>query len=345
MAYLAGKIVLDVDAGAPNNGRADESSVGNITRVKQMRIGREIYPYVSAQALRRWWRDSLPAQEKRSPVIRSGTGKKQQAYTKGRPDLYLDDDLFGYMVALKGASTQRDTVLATGTAIAVAPRFPVEDFGTMSRGFAVGDNPVLHEHEFYSAELAADVLLDLPRIGVFEVDGSGLKVALTGESIAEAKTAGAEEHTLRGISALRLPLAERRRRAAVVLQALASLQGGAKQALHYGDRAPAFVLLAPLKGGINPFTRIFQAVGAKTVFEPGVLREEIGAWDDELDGPVRIGWAPGFLGEQREQAKRELKDLIDAGTLLIEHPRVVLGGLAEEITAGGRDAWFEDPAR
>jgi CRISPR-associated protein Cst2 len=65
--------------------------------VKKLRVGRDVHPYVSAQAFRRWVRDSLPPGEPRSPVTREGQGKKQQAYTAGRPDLYLDDDLFGYM--------------------------------------------------------------------------------------------------------------------------------------------------------------------------------------------------------------------------------------------------------
>ena len=107
MTYLAGKVALDITAGAPNNGRGED----NTGVVKKLRIGREAYPYVSAQAFRRWVRDSLPAAEPRSPVTREGQGKKQQAYTDGRPDLYLDDDLFGYMVAIKGENFQRDTVL------------------------------------------------------------------------------------------------------------------------------------------------------------------------------------------------------------------------------------------
>src|SRR5262245_10026793 len=98
MTFLVGKVVLDVDAGAPNNGRGGEDNVGV---VKAMRVGRETYPYVSAQAFRRWLRDSLPASEPRSNVTRSGSGK-QQAFTDGRPDRFLDDDLFGYMVAVKG---------------------------------------------------------------------------------------------------------------------------------------------------------------------------------------------------------------------------------------------------
>lgn len=341
MSYLVGKIVLDVTAGAPNNGLGED----NVARVKQLRVGRDIHPYVSAQAFRRWVRDSLPAGEPVSPVIRSGSGQKQQAYTQGRPDLYLDDDLFGYMVAVKGDKTktcQRDTVLATGTFVSVAPRRPDRDFGTMSRGFAAGENPVLHGHEFYSAELAGDVLLDLPRIGVFETDGTGLKVALPEPAAKQAREAGAEEVGFRGTSALRLSIAERRRRAALLLRTLSAVRGGAKQSLHYGDRTPALVLLAPVKGGINPFTRVLGARMDRTQFDAAVLRAEIEAWSDELDGPVLLGWAPGFLGAQRDQVRSELDDLIGAGVLVLDHPRLVLNTLAGQIERGERDSWFED---
>jgi CRISPR-associated protein Cst2 len=342
MSHLVGKIVLDVVAGAPNNGLGED----NVAKVKQLRVGRDVHPYVSAQAFRRWLRDSLPAAEPVSPVVRSGSGQKQQAYTHGRPDLYLDDDLFGYMVAVKGDKTktcQRDTVLATGTFVSVAPRSPQRDFGTMSRGFGAGENPVLHGHEFYSAELAGDVLLDLPRIGVFETDGTGLKVALPEPAAKEAQENGAEPVTFRGSSALRLAIDERRRRAALLLRTLTAVRGGAKQSMHYGDRTPALVLLAPVKGGINPFTRVMGVRGDRARFDAGVLRAEIEAWADELDGPVLLGWAPGFLGDQRDQVRTELADLITAETMVVDHPRVLLGRLAEQIERGERDDWFEDP--
>lgn len=342
MSFLVGKIVLDIDAGAPNNGRGAD----NIGQVKAMRVGRDLYPYVSAQAFRRWLRDTLATEEPASPVTRSGSGARQQAYSEGRPDRFLDDDLFGYMVAVKGGgSTQRDTVLATGTLVSVTPQPPERDFGTMSRGFPVGANPVIHEHEHYTADLAGDLLLDLPRVGVFETDGSGLKVSLVGAAVGEAVAAGAEPTPFRGNSALRLPIVERRRRAAAVLRALASLRGGAKQSLHYGDRTPALVVLAPMKGGVNPFTRVVAARNGRTFFATGVLREELEAWADELDGPVLIGWAPGFLGEQRANASEDLADLTGAGRVSIAHPRIMLTGLAERIESGQHDEWFEDPKR
>jgi CRISPR-associated protein Cst2 len=251
------------------------------------------------------------------------------------------------MVAVKDAkgTCQRDTVLATGTLVAVTPGQPKEDFGTMSRGFAAGENPVLHAHEFYTATLAGDLLLDLPRIGTFEIDGSGLKVALTAQAASEARQAGAEEATLRDMSCLRLALPERRRRAVLLLRTLASVRGGAKQSLHYGDRTPALLLLAPMKGGVNPFTRIFSSKDGRTVFRADVLREEIAAWSDELDGPLLLGWAPGFLGDQRARAVESLADLISDKILVIDHPRTVLQTLAGQIENGDHDEWFEEPKR
>lgn len=341
MSFLVGKIVLDIDAGAPNNGRGAD----NIGEVKSLRVGRDVFPYISAQAFRRWLRDTIATEQPASPVTRSGSGAKQQAYSSGRPDLYLDDDLFGYMVALKNANTQRDTVLATGTLVSVSPQRPTTDFGTMSRDFPAGENPVIHEHQLYTADVAGDLLLDLPRVGVFDTDGSGLKINLAAAAISEAVAAGAEQTTLRGNAALRLSIAERRRRVAVLLRALSALRGGAKQALHYGDRTPALILLAPMKGGVNPFTRVITTRDGRTFFDTKVLAEEMREWSDERDGPVLIGWAPGFLGEQRELAIEALTEQIAAKTLTIEHPRKMLTALADRIDSGAHDEWFEDPKR
>jgi CRISPR-associated protein Cst2 len=339
VTYLTGKIALDITAGAPNNGRGED----NVGVVKKLWAGRDAYPYVSAQAFRRWIRDSVPAGEPRSPVIREGQGKKQQAYTAGRPDLYFDDDLFGYMVAVKGENFQRDTVFATGTLVSVAPRRPERDFGTMSRGFPVDVHPVIHEHELYSAELAGDILLDLPRVGTFEQEGGGLRRALRSDAAAEALAAGACETRFRDISSVRLPLPERRRRAAVLLRTLAEVRGGAQRALHYGDRSPAFVLLAPLKGGNNPFTRVLHVKDHTVRFNEQGFAEELGAWAGELDGPVLIGWSPGFLGDQREHARTMLAEEIGNSQVVIDHPRTMLRALANDIESGKHDGWFEDP--
>lgn len=59
-----------------------------------------VIPYVSSQCFKKHWRETLPFTP--SPIIRERDSKgqeKNQAYTSGDPMKYVDDDLFGYMIA------------------------------------------------------------------------------------------------------------------------------------------------------------------------------------------------------------------------------------------------------
>lgn len=353
MAYLAGKIVLAVEAGAPNNAKGE----GTTGRVKATRVRGRTYPYVSAQAFRRWWRDTMTAQGSvTSPTERVGKaqGKAQKATTAADPIQYLDDDLFGFMKATArgddAATTLRDSPLMLGTLLSVEPARPTEDYGVMSRGIP---EPVLHSHEFYTADLAAPLLLDLPRIGTFtfaSANGSGRPNYLDEKSalaMAAAVKAGASTVTFRGQGAIRLPLDVRRERAAVLLEGLADLAGGAKKALHYGDRIPALIALVPMAGGINPLGFVIDGAedGSGLRVRADVLRRELAAWDTEWESPVRIGWRPGFRDVLRKEFEKELAEEIDDGWIVLDHPRTLLRDLAADIRAGQHDAWFDDPSR
>ncbi|ABW10835.1 CRISPR-associated autoregulator, DevR family [Parafrankia sp. EAN1pec] len=352
MAYLAGKIVVPVEAGAPNNGRG-EATTG---RVKKTRIRGATYPYVSAQAFRRWVRDTMTASGSvPSPTVRVGKAqnKAQKATTAADPIQYADDDLFGFMKA--GAkddapTTVRDSPFMVGTLLSVEKVWLTEDFGVMSRGIP---EPVLHGHEFYTADLAAPFLLDVPRVGTFTLPGtggSGRPNYLTEKdalSMAEAVRAGATSVTFRGSSAVRLPLPARRERVAVLLDALAELAGGAKQALHYGDRSAALFALVPMAGGVNPLGFVIGGAedGSGLRVSGEVLREELAAWEGEYEPPVLIGWRPGFRDELRKQFEEEVADEVDRGAVLIGHPRTVLLDLARRVRGGDHDGWFDDPTR
>ncbi|QSI46792.1 type I-B CRISPR-associated protein Cas7/Cst2/DevR [Thermobispora bispora] len=354
MAYLAGKIVLAVHAGAPNNGKGDGSTT---TPVKKARVRGKTYPYVSAQAFRRWLRDTMTAMGAvASPTERVGKaqGKAQKATTEANPIKYADDDLFGYMKATAKAAdtatTLRDSPFMVGTFMAVEPAPPTPDFGVMSRGI---DEPVLHSHEFYTADLAAPFLLDLPRVGTFTLpgpNGAGRANYLdekTTLALAEAVQAGAVATTFRGSRAIRLPLEIRRERVALLLDALAALTGGAKKALHYGDRTPALVAVVAMSGGVNPLGFVIDGAedGSGLQVRADVLRQELAAWDGEWQPPVRFGWRPGFRNSVREEFEKGLGDLLDAGQVTLDHPRSMLRDLAAEIRAGRHDAWFDDPER
>jgi len=353
MTYLAGKIVLAVTAGAPNNGAGS----GTTAPVKKATVRGRTYPYVSAQAFRRWLRETMVLHGSvPSPTSRVGKqeGKAQKATTDADPALYADDDLFGYMkAAVKSdneATTLRDSPFMIGTFLAVEPVRLTEDFGVMSRGIAT---PVLHAHEFYTADLAAPFLLDLPRIGTFTLpdkSGAGKPNYLdikTAQKAADAVAAGAKPEEFRGQPALRLPLDQRRDRAAILLEAMADLVGGAKKALHYGDRTPALFALIPMQGGVNPLGFVIDGAedGSGLEVRSRALREELQAWHGEWEAPVRFGWRPGFREQMRKEFEADLSDLLDQGQVTIEHPRSALRTLAAQTRAGQHDAWFDDPKR
>lgn len=351
MAYLAGTMVLAVRAGAPNNGKGEDTKA----RVKFARVRGQHYPYVSAQAARRWLRESMVERGSvPSPVTRVGKAqqKAQKANTAADPVRYPDDDLFGYMRtgAKKddAATTLRDSPFMLGTLMSVEPVYPTEDFGVMSRGVS---EPVLHGHEFYTADLAAPFLLDLPRIGTFTLpvaDGVGRANYLSEEQalqVAGAAALGGVPTTFREQPAVQLPLEERRRRAALLLEALAHLSGGAKQALHYGDRVPSLLVLVPFKGGVNPLANVVDSDDDMGVRVRGdVLLQELEAWQGEWEAPVRIGWRPGFRDQARADFEKQCAKELADGTIVIDHPRTILLGLAGELRDGQLDEWFEDPA-
>jgi CRISPR-associated protein Cst2 len=351
MAYLAGTMVLAVQAGAPNNGKGEE----NTARVKFARVRGQRYPYISAQAVRRWIRDGMVERGAvPSPVTRVGKaqGKAQKANTQADPLRFADDDLFGYMrtgaKSDDAATTLRDSPFMLGTLMSVEPVYATEDFGVMARGVI---QPVLHGHEFYTADLAAPFLLDLPRVGTFTLpnaEGVGRPNYLTAEQamqVVEGAKLGATATRFRDQDAIRLPIEQRAERAALLLEALAHLSGGAKQALHYGDRVPSLLVLVPFKGGVNPLANVVDGEHGSGVRVRGdVLLKELEAWAGEWEAPVRIGWRPGFRDEARQDFEKQCADRIADGTIVVDHPRTVLLKLAAELREGRHAAWFDDPA-
>ena len=351
MTYLAGKIVLAVTAGAPNNGAGS----GTTAPVKKATVRGRTYPYVSAQAFRRWLRETMVVRGSiPSPTSRVGKaeGKAQKATTDADPAQYADDDLFGYMKATaksdNEATTLRDSPFMVGTFLSVEPVRMAEDFGVMSRGIST---PVLHAHEFYTADLAAPFLLDLPRIGTFTLPdktGAGRPNYLdqaSAEKLSGAILAGAKPEPFRGQQALRLPLELRRDRAAILLEAIADLAGGAKKALHYGDRTPALIAVVPMAGGVNPLGFVIDGAedGSGLEVRSAALREELAAWQGEWEAPVRLGWRPGFREQLRKEFETGVGDFIDQGQITVDHPRTMLRTLAAEIRGGQHDRWFDDP--
>ncbi len=121
--------------------------------------------------------------------------------------------------------------------------------------------------------------------------------------------------------AYRLPLEERRQRIQGLFEGMALLEGGAKQALHYTDVAPAFCLLAVTRGGNHIFGHL---IGTNRQGAPEIkreaLHEALTTMGDEILSPIYVGWTRGYLDEQREQFEQDIVAFPER-SIIVRHPR------------------------
>lgn len=327
MAFVTGIYLIDAPASALNMGEGEETTA----TVKSIRVGPYEYPYVSAQSFRYWLRRTLEANGggwQSAPIYTAGKGQRQQAYTEGDPIQFWDDDLFGYMRAVKDGTRTRLSPFRTSTLVSIAPVEIVRDFGVMAR--QEGD-PVLHGHEFYSTALKGLFSLNLSAVGTFTyIDRSG-HLNLDAELQEKAARAGLEH--LPDRQCYRLPYGQRVQRVQALLRALGRLQGGARQTLHYTDVSPAFVMAAVTYGGNHIFGRVVTALHGRPVLHEGALYEAISGplSGDILSSVVHVGIAQGFMDDAAEM-------LAQRG-FVVRHPREALDALAEEIAA--HPEWWE----
>lgn len=362
MAYLTGMFLLDAPASALNNaGSAPGAKTDNTIAVKKIYAEGGEYPYVSAQSFRFWLRTTLEHSDlnwKAAPVFR----EKKIAFSESDPITNWDDDLFGYMRAQskkgddaekkknaeqtvealpleKDREVTRVSPFRVSTFVSVSPSSIVSDFGTMARQ---DGNPVPHEHEFYRAHLRGLVSLDLTSCGTFyDAERVGYK-NLDSYRREKAAAANCEETTVRKQKALRLPLEKRIERVSTLVKGLANLNGGAKQTLHYTDLLPAVSFFAVTKSGNHPFYRVFSGSrSGRTELHAGAVREIFESFYDDLASRVYVGWAQGFLDEERAKFEALLPELkTPHGIEAVAHPRSVLLKLSEELAKHDHADWY-----
>lgn len=341
MAYpvLTGAILIEALGAALNMAGLDEGGrTGNVIHVKQLRVGRNRYPYVSGQAWRRWLREVLYADFgwEPSPVTR----ETKSVYTEGDPIIYAEDDIFGYMSAKKRTKSKdndgesgtfrRISPLKNSLLVSVLPNVISEDFGHFSRNLKEGEDYVPFEHQHYTAPLQGVFTISLTDVGRFEVgemrDISNEKLKKHKEKLKEVAS-----------GVYTLPWKERAKRVQDVLSALARLRHGAQLARHLTDVSPTVVVLGFLDGGNAPFQNIFSTLEGETVildlerlrslledYAENLLKIEENGQEKPI--PVLIGLRPSVLTNEKEvKAFAEKEELVE----FCDTPKKALSKAAE----------------
>ncbi|OJX87798.1 MAG: type I-B CRISPR-associated protein Cas7/Cst2/DevR [Paludibacter sp. 47-17] len=318
-----GFILIDVDVVALNNaGKNTQSNFDNAVGTKRIYKEGKSYVYVSGQAWRYWWRDTLQKtfNWELSPITRDS----KIAFTAANPIKYADDDIFGYMKAAteevtddkgkvkkENVTVTRISPLKNSVLVSVGSVRPVENWSSMAR--QDGDSVPYGKQE-YSAIMKGMFSLDLEQAGTFATyNKTGFK-NLTDALKKEALENGAREvddNFLKDekgnpYKLVRLENSVRQKRIVETIQSLKFISGGAMQTNNMGDVTPKFIILATLNSGNHPFSHIASASGKDNdIVDLNIdaLTEILSDYRNNIEGTVFIGRRSGFLDEKANSLK------------------------------------------
>lgn len=328
-----GFVLIDVDVVALNNaGKATSANTDNGVITKSIYKNGKKYVYVSGQAWRYWWRDTLQRilNWELSPVIRDS----KIAYTNANPIQYADDDIFGYMRAgtekIIGDNGKEKSVNITVTRVSplknsaivsVAAANTVERWSSMSR--QEGD-AVPYTRQEYSAVMKGMFSLDLNMVGTFsnynKTGYQNLSDKLKEEAI-ENGGIEIDDNYVSGKKLVQLPKEVRIKRAIDTIQALKHISGGAMQTNNLGDVTPKFIILVTTNTGNHPFSHIAKGIGESddiAVLNIEGLKEIIQDYKDTFKGRLFIGKRNGFFDDynkELEELQKQYPDLIQYGSV------------------------------
>lgn len=341
---ITGALVIDGTAaflnGAGLGAGEDRNKVVPKVFEEMVNGRREKVPYVSAQAWRRWLRNTSNEENKWTPselqaigVSKKGTTNKIS--TQLDPIAFPEDDLFGYMrsggndksaasddddedegpVKTKAESVQRTSPFKCSVLKGIRGKRTLN----VDEGFVhlKENTPLPYSTQFYAAHLEGFFNLEYYRLGQF--DNLGSKQELASETVKQY-TGQLTNEPLGGKGTFKrftIQNAEqsRKERAAGLLRGLAFLRGGAKQAAFGADVSPKVLILAGLECANPVFNNLFEGSGEMPSLKIKALKQIIEDYQSKLATPVYIGIREGYL-----QNEVEVKALSDDNSIVVGSP-------------------------
>jgi CRISPR-associated protein Cst2 len=253
-----------------------DKEADNISSIKKIKVGKEDYPYVSSQAVRRALRNQLEVLGNTLSEGEAAKIAKGAATTKQEPSTYIDDDLFGYMGTeeaaggKKGKATKRTSVVRVSPLVALNPYLGDLDFGTNYMGTKAGGDPNIFETEIHSGLYRGSILIELDRVGT----GDGFDKDLGNK--------------------------EKAKRVKDLLSSIKNLWSSGRQTRFLADISPKFVASAMLKTKNPIFLESIQVEGKK--LNTGMIAETIRDYKKEIVAST-IGVRQGFFEGSIDGAK------------------------------------------
>lgn len=309
--------LLDIDVGNPNAGWAE----GIVTVLKKVeRPNGEAHPYISGQALRRYLRDTvqellpeLDGKEKMSPVLTTAE-PKAPIVTEGNPREYIDDDLFGFMRAVKGETKLRESPLRVSPAFGLFPYAGDRDLGTKSALESISE---MIKDEGKLKSLAKLLRVKMENRDIEEVKkeildkahrGSMFETEITNNIfrtilLLELDRVGKwKSYEIVGeVKEGELQLDDRRRRASLLLKAVKYLWGGGRRTRLLIDMTPRFIIYARMTKKVPIFLNTLDIKFEDSQYKLDIdaLDEVVGDYKPDIQKLI-IGSRQNFPSNENE---------------------------------------------
>lgn len=307
---ITGALLIDATAaflnGAGLGTGEDKNKVIPKTFREKVNGRAEEVPYVSAQAWRRWLRNTTNEENGWQPselraLKQSAKGSTSKIGTKLNPVDFPEDDLFGYMKSgdAKEESIQRTSPFKTSILKGIRNMRTLnndEAFVHLKEG-----TPLPYSTRFYATHLEGFFNLEYYRLGMYDNTGSHQELSTELLKQHEDKF---EKSPLTNPKHFRYTLkdaeAVRKTNAAGILKGLAYLRGGAKMAAFGADVTPKVLILAGMESANPVFNNLFVGTGEKPALNIEVLQEIAADFKSKLATPIYIGIRTGYLENEAE---------------------------------------------
>jgi CRISPR-associated protein Cst2 len=326
LTHVVGTFLIQAEGAFLNGAGLGAGEDRTTTVPKTFTDFKDRVPYVSAQAWKRWLRETFQEenpQEHAAELVQIGVSKKgttAKIGTEMDPVLYPEDDIFGYMRAEKGqgrVSTEESeeeeeeeldseeteaTVKGKGkeriAAVMRAAPFAASILASLRKsGWEGIDKGYVHLKEgtplpytthFYNTQLQGVFGLSYERLGVFRNEGDRIELdrPLVDKYLKEGKIQKAADRDLYSMTSN-----QRKDRATKILKALAVLRGGAKMAAFAVDVAPKVIILAGLSCGNLIFNDLFEDTKNGPKLKLATLKEVITDYTDRIVTPGSSAYA------------------------------------------------------
>jgi len=345
--FITGSFAVHADGAFLNGAGLDTRGENrNVSTVKSFWRNKTPVPYVSAQAWRRWLRNTLVEETGWEPsiiepVMTSDKGSSSKIAGKLDPLNFPEDDIFGYMFTAakdkKESEVERrlpevQLVRSSPFKTSILRGLPNLSKISTDEGFVhlKEGTPLPYSTEFYSAELGATFALELYRLGVFENIGNS-KDEIDPHLV--KNTDLLEEHDHPTINKAKVYVRKnvvdyQNNLAKELLNALAFLRGGSKLAQFGVDVAPKFLILAGMKVGGMIFDNLLINSGGSPALNLAALEEIVADYREKITTKIYLGIREGYLSNQEE-----IRQITELGGIEVVHgsPSSVAKKFADEL--------------